>query len=228
MFGAGVGRALIAHPLFSDAINSMRPIPYFRQRWHTHLAAKSAPGMNRMGTRCSYIFGDETFWTVGADSRYSLPLSGAGPFGRISPLLKEQNMNIGNRPSALLVALAAGTLLMAGCDQRAPAGSTSATPPGSTSAKTDRAADKVGSTVSNAADRTATVAEDAAITAKVKAAILAEPGLKSLQINVDTNGATVTLSGNVDNADLKERAKQIASNTSGVKGVVDQLAVKSS
>ena len=137
-------------------------------------------------------------------------------------------MNIGNRPSALLVALAAGTLLMAGCDQRAPAGSTSATSPSSTSAKMDRAADKVGATVSNAADKTATVAEDAAITAKVKAAILAEPGLKSLQITVDTNGATVTLSGNVANADLKERAKQIASNTSGVKGVVDQLAVKSS
>ena len=137
-------------------------------------------------------------------------------------------MNIGNRPSALLVALAAGTLLMAGCDQRAPAGSTSATPPGSTSAKMDRAADKVGATVSNAADKTASAADDAAITAKVKAAILAEPGLKSLEINVDTNGATVTLSGNVANADLKERAKQIASNTSGVKGVVDQLSVKSS
>ena len=129
-------------------------------------------------------------------------------------------MNITNRPSTLLVALAAGTLLMVGCDQRAPAGSTSA--------KVDRTADKIEATVSNAADKTATVAEDAAITAKVKAAILAEPGLKSLQINVDTNGATVTLSGNVDNADLKERAKQIASNTSGVKGVVDQLAVKSS
>src|ERR1700686_430901 len=128
-------------------------------------------------------------------------------------------MNIRNRPSALLIALAAGTLLMAGCDQRAPA---------NTAAKIDRATDKVGATVSNAADKTATVAEDAAITAKVKAAILAEPGLKTLQINVDTNGATVTLSGNVDNADLKERAKQIASNTSGGKGVVDQLAVKSS
>ena len=129
-------------------------------------------------------------------------------------------MNIRNRPSALLVALAAGTLLMVGCDQRAPAGSATA--------KMDGAADKVGATVSNAADKTATVAEDAAITAKVKAAILAEPGLKSLEINVDTNGATVTLSGKVDNADLRERAKQIASSTSGVKGVVDQLAVKSS
>src|ERR1700720_3624122 len=123
-------------------------------------------------------------------------------------------MNIGNRPSALLIALAAGTLLMAGCDQRTPARSTSATPPGSTSAKMERAAKKVEATESNAAEKTATVAEDAAITAKVKAAILAEPGLKSLQINVDTNGATVTLSGSVDNADLRERAKQIASNTS--------------
>jgi osmotically-inducible protein OsmY len=129
-------------------------------------------------------------------------------------------MNIRNRPSTLLVALAAGTLLMVGCDQRAPADSTAA--------RADRATDKVGATVNNAADKTATVAEDAAITAKVKAAILAEPGLKTLQINVDTNGATVTLSGNVDNADLRERAKQIASATTGVKGVVDQLNVKTS
>ena len=129
-------------------------------------------------------------------------------------------MNITNRPSILLVALAAGTLLTVGCDQRAPAGSTTA--------KMDRAADKIENKVSNAADKTATVADDAAITAKVKAAILAEPGLKTLQINVDTNGATVTLSGSVDNADLRERAKQIASSTSGVKGVVDQLTVKMS
>ena len=129
-------------------------------------------------------------------------------------------MNVTNRPSILLVALAAGTLLTVGCDQRAPAGSTTA--------KVDRAADKIENKVSNAADKTAAVTEDAAITAKVKAAILAEPGLKTLQINVDTNGATVTLSGSVDNADLRERAKQIASSTSGVKGVVDQLTVKMS
>jgi osmotically-inducible protein OsmY len=129
-------------------------------------------------------------------------------------------MNMRNRPSALLVALAAGTLLMAGCDQRAPAGSMAA--------RADRATDKVETTVSNTANKTASASEDAAITAKVKAAILAEPGLKSLQINVDTNDKKVTLTGNVDNADLKERAKQIASSTSGVKEVVDQLNVKAS
>ena len=126
-------------------------------------------------------------------------------------------MNIRNRPSALLIALAAGTLLMAGCDQRAPA---------NTAAKIDRATDKVGATVSNAADKTATVAEDAAITAKVKAAILAEPGLKTLQINVDTKDATVTLTGNVDSDMLRDRAKQIAMSTEGVKNVVDNLSVK--
>ena len=125
-----------------------------------------------------------------------------------------------NRSTALIVALAAGTVLMAGCDQRAPANPTAA--------KTERAADRTTAAVSNTADKTVIVADDAAITAKVKAAILAEPGLKSLQINVDTHGATVTLTGTVDNPDLRERAKQIASNTSGVKGVVDQLTIKSS
>jgi hypothetical protein len=53
-------------------------------------------------------------------------------------------MKITNRPSTLLVALAAGALLMVGCDQRAPAGSTTA--------KVDRAADKIENKVSNAAD----------------------------------------------------------------------------
>jgi hyperosmotically inducible periplasmic protein len=140
-------------------------------------------------------------------------------------------MNIGNRPTALLAALAAGTLLMAGCDQRPPADSTAAKVDRTADkmeAKMDQAADKVGAAMSNAADKTAAVADDAAITAKVKAAILAEPGLKSLEINVDTSSATVTLSGNVDNADLRDRAKQIASSTSGVKSVVDQLTVKTS
>ncbi|TMH08957.1 MAG: BON domain-containing protein [Betaproteobacteria bacterium] len=83
-------------------------------------------------------------------------------------------------------------------------------------------------TTTNPVDKAVAATDDAAITAKVKTAILAEPGLKSLQINVDTKDGTVTLSGTVDNADLRERAKQLASSTSGVKGVVDQLTVKTS
>jgi hyperosmotically inducible protein len=65
------------------------------------------------------------------------------------------------------------------------------------------------------------------VTTKVKTALLAEPGLKSLQISVDTKDGTVTLTGQVDSADQRSRAEQIAQSTGGVKNVVDNLAVKS-
>ncbi|TMI02421.1 MAG: BON domain-containing protein [Betaproteobacteria bacterium] len=85
---------------------------------------------------------------------------------------------------------------------------------------------KIEAKTGQAADKIAMAADDTAITAKVKAAILAEPGLKSLQINVDTKDATVTLSGNVDSDMLRDRAKQIATSTEGVRNVVDNLTVK--
>jgi osmotically-inducible protein OsmY len=69
--------------------------------------------------------------------------------------------------------------------------------------------------------------DDTALTAKVKAALLAEPGLKSLQINVETKNAAVTLSGAVDSDASREKAKQVASSISGVTNVVDQMTVKS-
>ena len=70
--------------------------------------------------------------------------------------------------------------------------------------------------------------DDATITTKVKAAVLAEPGLKSLQINVDTRDGNVTLNGTVETPALKERAMQVAQAVEGVKSVSDQLVVKAS
>jgi len=129
--------------------------------------------------------------------------------------------------SALLAALLA-SLSLAACQQRpadtnAPRADQSAP---SVAATTTPSMTAPSTTSPTAVDKAVTATDDAAITAKVKTAILAEPGLKSLQINVDTKDGTVTLSGTVDNADLRERAKQLASSTSGVKGVVDQLTVK--
>ena len=92
----------------------------------------------------------------------------------------------------------------------------------------DRATDKVAAATKETANKVENVADDAAVTTKVKAAILAEPGLKSLQINVDTKDAVVTLEGTVDNDSLKQRAVQIANSTTGVRQVVDKLSVKSS
>lgn len=118
----------------------------------------------------------------------------------------------------LLVAFAAAALATVGCEQRSgtTVGSNASPPPG------------MQSKASQMTDKVAVAADDTTITAKVKAAILAEPGLKSLQIDVDTRDATVTLTGNVDSDAMRDRAKQIAMNTEGVKNVVDNLSVKAS
>ena len=74
----------------------------------------------------------------------------------------------------------------------------------------------------------ANAVDDAAITAKVKTAIMAEPGLKATNINVDTKDAVVTLTGSVPSAPLKDRAKEIASSVAGVKSVQDNLTTTQS
>jgi hyperosmotically inducible protein len=118
----------------------------------------------------------------------------------------------------MAIAAAAALLLVGGCDRQESGKSVGQ--------KMDQSATKLADKTSEAATTVALAADDAAITAKVKTALFAEPGLKSLDINVDTKDATVTLSGNVGSNDLRERAKQIASTTAGVKGVIDNLTLK--
>ena len=93
------------------------------------------------------------------------------------------------KPMIAITALASSLLLVVGCGQQ---GSGTGTTVGQ---KMDRAADKVADTTANASAKVAMAADDTAITAKVKAALIAEPGLKSTDINVDTKEATVTLVG---------------------------------
>jgi osmotically-inducible protein OsmY len=119
----------------------------------------------------------------------------------------------------VVTALASSLLLVGGCGQQ--------DKNSTVGQKIDRAADKVAATTSDASSKVAMAADDTAITAKVKAALIAEPGLKSTAIDVDTKDATVTLSGTVASNEMRDRAKQIASSTSGVKNVVDNLVVKS-
>ena len=123
------------------------------------------------------------------------------------------------KPMIAITALASSLLLVVGCGQQG-TGTT-------VGQKMDRAADKVADSTASASAKVATAADDTAITAKVKAALIAEPGLKSTDINVDTKEATVTLSGTVASNELRDKAKQIASSTNGVKNVVDNLVVKS-
>ena len=120
----------------------------------------------------------------------------------------------------LLAALAAAALVTGGCEQRAPAGGQKIDHANSLTGKLEQpgSVDQGRSKLAGA--------DDTMITTKVKAALLAEPGLKSQQIDVATKDATVTLSGSVDSDIARDRAKQIALSTDGVKNVVDNMSPK--
>ncbi len=68
--------------------------------------------------------------------------------------------------------------------------------------------------------------DDAVITTKVKAAILNEPTLKSLEINVDTFKGIVQLSGFVSSSAAENNAVEVARRVKGVKSVKDDMQVK--
>ena len=128
-------------------------------------------------------------------------------------------MNARNRMAPLAILFVGATLASAGCSDRY---STE-----TTGQKVDRNAEKVAAATDRATSQAANAVEDAAITAKVKSAIIAEPGLSALRIDVDTKDGVVTMSGVVENSTLKDRATQTAQQVSGVRSVIDNLAVKS-
>ena len=68
--------------------------------------------------------------------------------------------------------------------------------------------------------------DDTTITTKVKAAIFNEPGLKTMQITVNTYQGVVQLSGFVDSAQSVSKAGDVARGVSGVTEVKNDLTVK--
>lgn len=119
---------------------------------------------------------------------------------------------------------------LAGCDKPGPAESAGK--------KIDQKVEQAGKTIGAAAEqlgekigaqgaKTGAAIDDAEITAKVKAAIFAEPGLKTLQISVDTVNGVVTLTGSVDSQQSSDRAKALAGAVAGVSRVENLLVPKS-
>jgi len=92
--------------------------------------------------------------------------------------------------------------------------------------------DKSADTIANAgpdtsADVVASVPGDAAISAKVTSALAADASLKSADIKVDAKDGRVTLSGNVDSANLRLHAKEVAARQRGVVDVIDKMTTAS-
>ncbi len=75
-------------------------------------------------------------------------------------------------------------------------------------------------------DNDARVLSDTTITTKVKAALLAEKGVPSFSISVETYEARVLLSGFVESEAIKAKAGKVAAGVSGVARVQNNLVVK--
>ena len=84
---------------------------------------------------------------------------------------------------------------------------------------------EVGEAVATGANEAKRATEAAALTSKIKAKMALDDRVKALNIDVDTAGSTVTLSGRVGSADERARAVQLARETDGVTSVVDHLSV---
>ena len=70
------------------------------------------------------------------------------------------------------------------------------------------------------------ILHDSAITARVKAALLAEKGIPSLSISVETYEGRVQLSGFVTSQANINTATVVAKNVTGVKSVKNDMRVK--
>lgn len=77
-----------------------------------------------------------------------------------------------------------------------------------------------------AANKVADTLDAAGITTRVNAALVADPELSALKINVDTKDTTVTLSGTAPSQTAKDRAAEIAKVVDGVSHVENLLVVQ--
>lgn len=128
--------------------------------------------------------------------------------------------------NTMMIVTALLATFLAGCE-RSPT-------PETTGEKIDNTIERAGekieqgaTTLKEKATQAGDTIDDAAITTKIKAAIVGEPSLEVLQIDVDTVNGMVTLTGTVDSAQSSDRAKELAGAVEGVKSVDNRLTVKS-
>jgi hyperosmotically inducible protein len=125
-----------------------------------------------------------------------------------------------------ITAVVLATAVAAGCDRNKPT-ETAGQKLDSTTERAGQKMDQAAATVKEKSEQAGDKAGDAAITAKVKTALIGEPGLKALKIDVDTANGVVTLTGSVDSPQNLDRATQVAQAVEGVKSVDNRLNVKS-
>jgi hyperosmotically inducible protein len=68
--------------------------------------------------------------------------------------------------------------------------------------------------------------DDTVTGSRIKAKLVVEPGIRSLNIDVDVHNGVVTLTGIVDSSEQRKRAIEIAQSTIGAVRIVDNIKVK--
>jgi hyperosmotically inducible protein len=79
---------------------------------------------------------------------------------------------------------------------------------------------------SGAAQQTRRALSDGGLTAKIKAKMALDDVVKALDVDVDTSGTVVTVSGRVRTEVERQRAVRLARETDGVTRVVDRIQVQ--
>ena len=92
-------------------------------------------------------------------------------------------------------------------------------------ARAREAAADLGEKAAVATQKIQETVSEAALTTKIKAKMALDDTLKARQIDVSTNGATVTVSGEVPTTAAHDRALALARETAGVSVVVDHLEI---
>lgn len=107
----------------------------------------------------------------------------------------------------------------------APAVGTSGRAPMSTERAREAGAE-VGEKVAAGANEARAALRNASLTAKIKSKMALDDTIKAADINVDTAGSVVTLTGTVHSEAERTRAVQLAKETQGVTSVTDRLVVR--
>ena len=124
-----------------------------------------------------------------------------------------------------IVAVSALLLLAAGCDRKDDKDTTAGEKLDNTIAESKQESKEAGDYVEQKTDQAVQSVDDAAITATIKGKLVADDELKAIDINVDTAGGVVTLTGAAPSATAVERATTIAKAVDGVSNVNNKLTV---
>lgn len=138
-------------------------------------------------------------------------------------------MKIVNKKHVIATILSvSAAFLMVGCNQgqdSATAGQKLDTAIAKTEKKTDAIATAASNKAHEVGNSISSTLDEAATTASIHAEMSKDDGLKSVAIDVDTNGNQVTLTGTAPDEAAKTRATLIAQNTQGVATVNNHITI---